>query len=293
MITLQAVIEQLHQQFDDADLFYGHGTDNAWDEAVALALTITRLPDDQQSMLVEVSQPQQELINSIAKQRIGSKKPLAYLLGECQYMGVRFLIEEGVIVPRSPLGYLIGGGLEPWLPEEVGSVLDLCSGSGCLGILAALKYPRAKVTLVEQNPQALRLSQRNISLHGLDKQVQAVAGNVLETLSLDTTYDLILCNPPYVNAEDMQSLPAEYKHEPVAALAAGVDGLDVVDGVMAQLPNLLSPHGLFVLEVGESETTFKQKYAHLPLIWPELDAGGEGIFLLEAQHLSSHTSPSF
>jgi len=289
--TVATLIETVCEQFQAHRLTFGHGTDNAWDEAVALVLTITGCADDQTSLQTVVSSDHAERCIDLAVQRIESRQPLAYLLGTCQYMGLAFNVRPGVVVPRSPIGYLLQSGLEPWLPPRISRVLDLCSGSGCLGILAAHTFSQAQVTLVEVDANALQVAQENVAQHALADRVRIVAADVMSPTVQPERFDLILCNPPYVDAADMQSLPQEYLAEPQRGLAAGEWGLDVMDAILAQLPDLLTSNGLFVGEIGASAHHLLGRYPHLPFIWPDLPLGGEGVFLLEAAALTSHTAP--
>jgi ribosomal protein L3 glutamine methyltransferase len=218
---------------------------------------------------------------------------LAYILGSCRYMGFEFKLEPGVMVPRSPIGYLLFEGLEPWLPPKVARILDLCSGSGCLGIVAAHLFEHAQVTLVELDTQAAALARQNIQLHGLGDRVKVVQADVTEPMAARGRFDLILANPPYVDALDMGTLPAEYQAEPHSGLAAGDDGLSVIGPILQQLPDLLNEGGLFVGEVGASARALAARYPALPFIWLDLPHGGEGVFALEEASLSSHTAPDF
>lgn len=288
--TVATLIETVCERFSAADLSYGHGTDNAWDEAVYLVLQVTGLDDDQSSLAIPISEEAAERCLTLAQARISARQPLAYLLGRCRYMGFEFAIRPGVVVPRSPIGPLLEGGLSAWLPDTVGSVLDLCSGSGCLGIVAGHLFPDAEITLVELDPLALDLAAENVAAHGLQQRTHLVRGDVTEGLQLPRRYDLIISNPPYVDARDMATLPPEYAAEPAAGLAAGDDGLQIIDAILARLPEWLASGGLFVGEVGASAPALLAKYPRLPMIWPDLPAGGEGVFILEAQALASHTA---
>ncbi len=287
--TVGATIESVCAQFEGA-VHFGHGTDNAWDEAVALVLSVAQMPDVTASLQKTLGEDHLERIHQLAKRRVIDRVPLAYLLGECAYMGLTFEVQPGVVVPRSPIGYLLSDGLQPWLPSSVKYVLDLCSGSGCLGIVAAHQFPLAKVEMVELDPLAAQLARRNIQKHGLQGRIAVHVGDVTVAREYADRFDLILCNPPYVDAVDMRTLPDEFKAEPSFGLAAGIDGLDVIAGVLHQLPEWLAPNGLFVGEVGASSPALMRTYPVLPFIWPELPLGGEGVFLLEGQAISSHTA---
>ena len=280
-ITVGRLIETIYQRFDNAPLSYGHGTDNAWDEAVYLVLSVTGYADDEASLQLPVIPADLQHIHGIAGRRIDERAPLAHLMGECQFMGQRFFVEPGVMVPRSPIGYLLGEPLQDWLPQDITRIVDLCAGVGCLGILAAQRYPLSRVTLVELDPQATVLARKNVALHNLDERVEVIQGDACQWLARETNqWDLILTNPPYVNAADMQTLPEEYRHEPAQGLAAGADGLALVDAFMPELAARLKPTGIFLCEVGASALAMQYKYPDLPIEWLELPEGGEGVFLL-------------
>ena len=285
-ITVGRLIETIYQRFDNAPLSYGHGTDNAWDEAVYLVLSVTGYADDEASLQLPVIPADLQHIHSIAGRRIDERAPLAHLLGECQFMGQRFFVEPGVMVPRSPIGYLLGEPLQDWLPQDVTRIVDLCAGVGCLGILAAQRYPLSRVTLVELDPQATVLARKNVALHNLDERVEVIQGDACQWLASETNqWDLILTNPPYVNAADMQTLPEEYRHEPAQGLAAGADGLALVDAFVPELAARLKPTGIFLCEVGASALAMQYKYPDLPIEWLELPEGGEGVFCLSAENI--------
>ena len=279
--TVGGLIETVYQRFDNAPLSYGHGTDNAWDEAVYLVLSVTGFADDEVSLQLPVIPADLQHIHSIAGRRIDERAPLAHLLGECQFMGQRFFVEPGVMVPRSPIGYLLGEPLQDWLPQDVTRIVDLCAGVGCLGILAAQRYPMSRVTLVELDSKAAALARKNVALKHLGERVDVVQDDARQWLASETSqWDLILTNPPYVDAADMQTLPEEYRHEPELGLAAGEDGLALVDAFLPELAVRLKPHGVFLCEVGASAPAMQHKYPDLPIEWLELPEGGEGVFLL-------------
>ena len=195
-------------------------------------------------------------------------------------MGQRFFVEPGVMVPRSPIGYLLGEPLSDWIAPGITRIVDLCAGVGCLGILAAQRYPMSRVTLVELDPQAAALARKNVALHNLDERVEVIQGDACHWLAGETgQWDLILTNPPYVNARDMQTLPEEYRHEPELGLAAGEDGLALVDAFLPELAARLKPNGVFLCEVGASAPAMQRKHPDLPIHWLELPEGGEGVFL--------------
>ena len=278
--TVGELIEAVYQRFDDATLSYGHGTDNPWDEAVYLVLSVTGYADDEVSLGLCVTPDERERIKALAGRRVDERSPLAYLLGECQFMGQRFFVEPGVMVPRSPIGYLLGEPLSAWVAPGITRIVDLCAGVGCLGILAAQRYPMSRVTLVELDPRAAALALKNVALHNLDERVEVIQGDACQWLAAETgQWDLILTNPPYVDAADMQTLPEEYRHEPELGLAAGEDGLALVDAFLPELAARLKPNGIFLCEVGASAPAMQRKYPDLPIHWLELSEGGEGVFL--------------
>ncbi len=279
----------MSEQFERADLCFGHGTDNAWDEAVYLVLSCAELEDDEANLDRPLNEATLAHIESVAQRRIQERVPLVYLLKHCRYMGYKFSIGEGVIVPRSPIGYLLREGLAPWLPANVESIVDLCSGSGCLGIVAAYEFPSATITLVEMDPEALSLAQQNVAEHGLGSRIKIVAADATKWRP-EVPADLVLANPPYVDASDMAHLPREFQAEPSFGLAAGSDGLDVMNPIIDARRDYVAETGLIVGEVGASAPALLRRYPNLPFIWPDLYAGGEGVFLLEGSAHNSHTA---
>jgi ribosomal protein L3 glutamine methyltransferase len=275
------VINAVSTILDDAGLSFGHGTDNAWDEATLLVLSVTGLADHTDSLQIPVAPGQLQKINALLERRIQERLPLPYLLGRVRYAGLEFLIEPGVVIPRSPIAELLGHSLQPWLLEPPERIVDLCCGSGCIGIAAALEFPDSELTLVDIDDQATALAARNVAQHGLADRTRIVTGDLWAALPAGR-FDLILSNPPYVDAADMSVLPAEYRHEPALGLAAGVDGLDVLRRILDELPQRLTSHGILVCEVGNSAAALQRAYPQTGFIWPELESGGEGVFVLLA-----------
>lgn len=285
-VTVGELIGEVHRRFDNAPLSYGHGTDNAWDEAVYLVLSVTGATDDESSLSLAVEPDDQQRIQILATRRIEERAPLAHLLGECYFMGQRFLVAPGVMIPRSPIGYLLGEPLEEWVAPTITRIVDLCAGVGCLGILAAKRYPLAQVTMVELDEQAATLARKNVVLHNLQDRISVVQADACQWLVEQVgQWDLILTNPPYVDAADMQTLPQEYRHEPELGLAAGPDGLSLVDEFLPQVPQRLTASGMFLCEVGASAPAMQRKYPDLPIHWLELPEGGEGVFMIDAVSL--------
>lgn len=285
--TCISLTEKVHEMFLASPIAYGHGTDNAWDEAVYLVTSVTDLPDNESSLLVEVSDAVVKNVLGCAQRRIKERIPLAYLLGFCQYSGYRFIVREGVVIPRSPIGPLIlEGYLRPWENDEVLRVLDLCAGSGCLGILAAHHYASAEVVLVENDLIAIELAAENIDLHKVKDRVSQVNADVMNGLPHDLgKFDLILCNPPYVDLIDMGALAEEFKKEPAYGLDGGVDGIDVLAKIVGQAAEFLTETGFLVCEAGRSAAAFNARFnKFMPLIL-DLPHSGEGVFLLEKKSL--------
>ena len=275
---------------DEAGLVFGHGTDNAWDEATALVLAVTGLADQEGNLQASVSEGALAEIESILAERIRDRVPLAWLLGRCRFAGVEFHIRPGVMVPRSPIAELIEQAYSPWLARDPEQVLDLCAGSGCIGIATALRFPAAEVHLVEIDPLAAEVARENVALHGLGDRVHVYEGDLFEPLPRDLSFSLIVSNPPYVDPKDMARLPAEHGAEPVRGLAGGADGLDVVRRILEESRGRLRAHGLLVCEVGRSARALLSAYPDVPFLWPVFERGGDGVFVLEHGELPG--SPS-
>lgn len=280
MSTVSELIHEAADALDQAAVVFGHGTDNAWDEATLLVLVCAGLADDQANLEVALDEATGTRVRALLKERIETRTPLAYLLGRCWFAGYEFTIRPGVVIPRSPIGELILRRLAPWLTGSPERILDLCCGSGCIGIAAALTWPRARVDLVELDPAAAALARENVLLHDLGERVQVHEGSLYEALPSGARYDLMLSNPPYVDARDMATLPAEFRHEPALGLAGGTDGLLLVRQIVDGRQRWLSDTGMLVCEVGRSAAALSRAYPTLSLVWPELEQGGEGVFLL-------------
>lgn len=282
--TVASLIAEVHANFEAAPLVYGHGTDNAWDEAVALVLGVSGEADDRERLGATVSDSVVGRVRALAHRRVVERIPLAYLLGRCQYLGLEFLVEPGIVIPRSPIGGLLAEEVEPWLVQAPKRILDVCTGTGCIGILAAHVWPEALVTLIDINPAAVALARRNVALHGLEDRVEVIESDLLSALKEGERYDLIVSNPPYVDADDMAALPQEYRHEPALGLAGGLDGNDLVRRLLSEVQRYLAPDGCFICEVGASADALEATES-LPFVWPTLPTGGEGVFLLMAADL--------
>jgi len=288
--TVNQCINQIAQKLEVENLHYGHGAIDAQSEALwitskQLDLSPTDALDHLEQAL-SYDQHQNALV--IADQRITTRKPLAYILGEAWLMGVPFFCSEQSIVPRSWIAELIvNGSLESWLPAD-GNVLDLCTGNGSLAILLALSCPDIHVSACDISMPALSVAARNLDRHGLNSQVELFDGDLWDALpepNEDNLFDLIICNPPYVNATSMSTLPAEYQAEPVLALAGGEDGMDLIRKIIAQAPDYLSERGALLLEIGNEYENFKKAFPQIPVIWMEVSAGEEQVLLIQAKDL--------
>lgn len=273
-------IKRAAQALKEASIVFAHGTDNAWDEAVALVLTVAKLPNDKASLATELAESDRQRIVDLLKRRVVERIPLPYLLGTAWFAGLEFFIEPGVVIPRSPIAELIEAGFSPWLSGGPATILDLCCGSGCIGIASALAFPESQLTLVDVDATAIALARRNVARHGLQRRTQIVRSDVFADLA-PGQFDLILCNPPYVDAVDMRALPPEHRHEPAQGLAGGTDGLNLVHELLAELPGRLNVDGTLVCEVGASSAALLRAYARTGFIWPDLTQGGSGVFILQ------------
>ncbi|MBQ0834511.1 50S ribosomal protein L3 N(5)-glutamine methyltransferase [Marinobacter sp.] len=273
-------------QFAASPVFFGHGTDNVWDEAVHLVMRSLHLPLEDNTLFLDarLTREERQLLLERIRRRIDERVPLAYLLGEAWFMGMPFHVDERVLVPRSPIGELIENGFQPWLGDKpVERILDLCTGSGCIGISAACVFEDASVDLSDISADALAVAGSNIDLHELQGRVCTVQSDVFA--NINGQYDIIVSNPPYVDAEDLAGMPDEFHHEPALGLAAGDDGLDIAHRIIAGAAEHLTPGGLLVVEVGNSWVALDEAYPELPFTWLEFSNGGDGVFAITEQDL--------
>ncbi|MEF2522973.1 50S ribosomal protein L3 N(5)-glutamine methyltransferase [Vibrio mimicus] len=284
--TLQDMIRWTVSRFNAANLFYGQGTDNAWDEAVQLILPTLYLPIDVPPHVLSSRLTSSERLRVVERviKRINDRTPVAYLTNKAWFCGLEFFVDQRVLVPRSPIGELIQNRFEPWLIEEPTRIMDLCTGSGCIAIACANAFPEAEVDAIDISVDALQVAEQNIQDHGLEQQVFPIRSDLFRDLPQEL-YDLIVTNPPYVDQEDMDSLPSEFRHEPELGLAAGSDGLKLARRILANAPLYLKENGVLVCEVGNSMVHMMEQYPHIPFTWLEFENGGHGVFLLTREQL--------
>lgn len=274
----------------DSPVFYGHGTDNAWDEAVQLVLSVVDLPLDSDDGVLPHPFDEQACnrLDTLLRRRIAERVPAPYLLGKAWFAGIEFLCDQRAIIPRSPMAELILHDFSPWYTgPEPHRLLDLCCGGGCLGLAAAHYHPGIQVDLVDIDDSALALARDNASRLGLQGRVDILKSDLFQALS-GRRYDIILSNPPYVDAGDLAGMPPEYHHEPQLALAAGGDGLDLARRILARAEAFLAPTGLLLLEVGNSWQALEAAYPTVPFTWVEFEHGGHGVLAMTAGELQSY-----
>ena len=286
--TLRDLLRHAVTRFQQAQLAYGHGNDNAYDEAAYLLLHALHLPLDRLEPFLDARLLPDEIaaLLRVIDRRVSERLPAAYITREAWLRDYRFYVDERVIVPRSHIAELILEGVTSSHqdPEFVSSCLDLCTGSGCLAILLALAYPDASVDAVELSGEALEVARRNVADYGLQARVNLVQSDLFAGLA-GRQYQIIVSNPPYVDASDMAALPEEYRHEPRMALEGGEDGLDIVRGILAGARDHLSPEGILIVEVGSGRERVEAAFPDLEFIWLETSAGGDPVFLLERDQL--------
>ncbi|AWB35675.1 50S ribosomal protein L3 N(5)-glutamine methyltransferase [Orrella marina] len=276
-------------RLEKSGVVYGQGTDNAWDESVFLVLRTLDLPVDELEPFLDARVLPQERhrLYHVLDRRCRDQIPAAYILGEAWLSGLRFIVNEDVLIPRSPVSELIQEGFSPWLDDrpEPGRIVDACTGSGCLAILAALRFPHAEVLATDISERALAVAAQNIALYGLTDRITLVQTDMIEALAPDNTCDLILCNPPYVNSTSMTALPAEFQHEPELALTGGQDGMQLVARLIEQIQSRISPTGHLILEIGHEKAHFESAFPDLNPTWLQTEAADDQIMLLAGNDL--------
>lgn len=287
METVHDYLNAIEARFEESGLFFGHGTDNSWDEAVALILHVLKLPP---TTGVEVlgrplTSDEAREISRLVDERVHKRLPLAYLIHEAWFAGMPFYVDERVLVPRSPIAELIEAQFSPWIqPDKVHEILDLCTGSGCIAIACSKYFPNAHVDASDISMDALNVANENVKKHLIESKVSLFKSDLFQSIP-QKKYDIIVTNPPYVSAHEMSVLPKEYTHEPDLGLAAGADGLDLAVRILDHAGDFLAPDGILVVEVGNSETALADAYPDVPFMWLEFERGGGGVFLLTAEQV--------
>ena len=287
--TLRDLMRFAVSRFNEAGLFFGHGSDNAWDEAAYLLLHSLHLPLDRLEPFMDarLTGSERTAALEILRRRITERLPAAYLTREAWLGEYRFYVDERVIVPRSHIAELLSEQLNPWIndPWAVGHVLDMCTGSGCLAILAAEAFPEAMVDAVDLSPDALAVARLNVDNYGLGERIRLIASDAFSAIP-DEKYDVIISNPPYVNAESMAALPEEYRREPAMALASGDDGLDFVRILLREAALHLNPEGVLVVEIGHNKEEVERAFPRISFVWLDTSAGDRFVFMLRRKDLA-------
>lgn len=289
LFTIRDYLRWATSRFNGAGIFYGHGTDNAWDEAVQLIMPSLHLPWDSPPDLLNARLTLEERrhLVQVVERRIDERIPAPYITGKAWFAGLEFFVDERVLVPRSPLAELLEQEFQPWLSVYPHRILDLCTGSGCIGIACASVFNDAEVVLSDISTDAIDVANRNIQFHHLADQVCAVESDLFAELD-GQVFDLIVSNPPYVNVEDLAAMPAEFQAEPALALGSGDDGLDFTRRLLREARRHLSDNGVMIVEVGNSWPSLEQAFPRVPFTWLEFEQGGHGVFALTAQQLDQY-----
>ena len=286
--TLRDLMRFSVSRFTEAEIFFGHGTDNAWDEAAYLLLHTLHLPIDRLEPFMDarLTSDERAAALKVIKRRIDERLPAAYLTKEAWLGDYRFYVDERVIVPRSHIAELLREQLSPWIadPWAVNNVLDLCTGSGCLAILAAHAFPEARVDAVDLSADALAVARRNVDDYDLASRIELVQSDAFTEIA-DRRYDVIICNPPYVNAASMDTLPGEYRREPQLSLASGEDGLDFSRILLREAASHLNPGGLLVVEIGHNRDELERAFPNTVFVWLDTSAGDRYVFMLRREDL--------
>lgn len=307
--TLGDFLYWAEKAFTEAKLHFGHGTNNAWDEAVALALFVLHLPPDSDDSVLQrkLSDEESSFLSALAKQRIEKRYPVPYLTHTAWFMGLPFYVNEHVLIPRSPIAELIEQGFDPWVESPPRRILDLCCGSGCIAIACALAFEDATVDALDIDPRALSVAKMNVIRHKVEDRLNLIQSDLFSACgksrdsresqafhesregpeSREYRYDIIVSNPPYVPKEELADLPREYTYEPRLALEAGQDGLAIVRRILKEAPQYLTDQGILIVEVGIAAEQLISEYPHIPFIWLEFERGGEGVFLLKKEDEST------
>jgi ribosomal protein L3 glutamine methyltransferase len=290
LLTIRDWLRYAVSRFENSDIFYGHGTDNAYDEAVWLIMSALHLPHDTLNNFLDAKLISEERVKlaGFIDSRISNHTPTAYLLKEAWLQGFKFYVDERVLIPRSFIAeLLVNDGLQPWIEytELVNSAADLCTGSGCLGVLLADAYPDAEIDVIDISPDAIDVCNINIANYGMQDRITAIQSDMFSGLQ-GRQYDLIISNPPYVDAPSMAELPAEYRNEPQLALGSGTAGLDHTHTILREAAKYLTDDGILVVEIGHNRDALLEAYPDLPFTWLEVSSGDEFVFLLTKSQLT-------
>jgi len=287
--TIQDMIRWTVSRLNAANVYYGHGTDNPWDEAVQLVLPSVFLPLDipEDMHNARLTSSERHRIVERVIRRVNERVPVAYLTNKAWFCGMEFYVDERVLVPRSPIGELINNRFSGILRDKPQHILDMCTGSGCIAIACAYAYPETEVDAVDISPDALAVAEQNIEAHGIEHWVTPIRSDLFRDLP-PLQYDLIVTNPPYVDEDDMSDLPQEYRHEPELGLASGSDGLKLTRRILSCAPDYLTEDGVLICEVGNSMVHLIDQYPEIPFTWLEFENGGDGVFMLTKQQLVEH-----
>lgn len=289
--TIKDYLRWAYSQFNQAEIFYGHGYDNGWDEALQLVLTALHLPPDVPTDLYDsnLTETEKQQIISLIITRIEKRVPVAYLTNISWFCGLAFYVDERVLIPRSPIGELIQQQFKDLISQQPKRILDMCTGSGCIAIACAEAFPEAEIDAVDLSIDALNVTEINIERYNLNHRVTPIQSDLFDQLPLDK-YDLIVTNPPYVDQEDIDDMPTEFQHEPMLALAAGEDGLILVKRILAQAVDYLADDGVLICEVGNSMIHLIDQYPQVPFHWLSFNQGGDGVFALTKSELAKYRS---
>jgi len=288
-MTLDDMVAQVESKLANAGLFFGHGTDNALDEAVWLVLAAGGFDvgDSEPPWESTLREQQIQDIQKLLERRLTTRQPLAYLINRAWFAGHEFFIDQRAIVPRSHIGEWIPDRFEPWLPtDDVTSILDLCTGSGCIAVALALAFPEARVDATDLSGAALEVAAINAKRHEVTDRVRLLQGDLFSAVQ-DQRYDLIVCNPPYVSNELMRGLPEEYRFEPELAFTGGIKGLDFIERLLREVSNYLTPQGLLIVEAGSAQSAVEDAYPNLPFMWLMSQSEEAVVFALTAGELTA------